>query len=102
MNPQALFGISILMSFVSYVVIAILFVSPWLRTLNRNDALTRLVAPHMFRFIGLSFLVPGVVSSQLPAAFAIPAAYGDFVAAILAVIATIGLSKRSSWAVAAA
>src|SRR5262245_50387733 len=102
MDPQAILGISTLMSFVSSIVIAMLFVSPWLRTMNRNDALTRLVAPHMFRFIGLSFLVPGVVYSRLPAAFAVPAAYGDFVAAVLAVIATIGLSRRSSWAVAVA
>jgi hypothetical protein len=69
MDTQALFGISVLMSFVSSVVAGILFVWPWLRTMNRNDALIRLVAPHMFlRFIGL--LVPGVVSPQLPAAFA--------------------------------
>jgi hypothetical protein len=36
---------------------------------------------HGFRFIGLSFLIPGVVSSDLPAAFAFDAAYGDIVAA---------------------
>jgi hypothetical protein len=54
------------------------------------------------RFIGLSFPVPGVVSPALPAAFAAPAAYGDFVAGILAVIATIALAKRVSWAVAVA
>jgi hypothetical protein len=52
-----------------------------------------------FRFIGLSFLVPGVVSPQLPAAFAVPAAYGDFVAGLLAIVATIALSKRATWAV---
>jgi len=61
-----------------------------------------LIAPHLFfRFIGLSFLVPGVVSASLPAAFAIPAAYGDLGAGIFAIIATIGLSKRTSWAIAA-
>lgn len=50
------------------------------------------------RFIGLSLLVPGVVSSSLPAGFAVPAAYGDFVAGVLAIIATIALSKHASWA----
>src|SRR5262245_38260122 len=101
MDTRALFGISVLMSFVSSVVAGILFVWPWLRTMNRNDALIRLVAPHMFlRFIGLSFLVPGVVSSRLPAAFAVPAAWGDFVAGVLAITATIGLSRRGPWALA--
>jgi hypothetical protein len=51
------------------------------------------------RFIGLSFLVPGVVSPHLPVAFAVPAAYGDFVAGLLAIIATTALSKRASWAI---
>ena len=101
MDPRAIFGINVLMSFVSSVVIAKLSVWPWLRTIGRNDALIRLVAPHMFlRFIGLSFIVPGVVSPLLPPAFAIPAAWGDFVAGILAIIATVGLSKRAAWAVA--
>jgi hypothetical protein len=101
MDPRALFGISILGSFVSSVVIAKLHLWPWLRSMNRDDSLTRLVAPHMFlRFIGLSFLVPGVVSPHLPVAFAVPAAYGDFVAGLLAIIATTALSKRASWAIA--
>jgi hypothetical protein len=102
MNPLALFGISALMSLVSSFVVANLFVWPRLRIMDQAQALLPLVAPHMFlRFIGLSFLVPGVVSPSLPAAFAVPAAYGDFVAGILAIIATAALSKRVSWAIAA-
>lgn len=54
------------------------------------------------RFIGLSFIIPGVVSSRLPSAFAVPAAWGDFVAGILAIVATVALSKRASWAMGAA
>jgi len=55
--------------------------------------------PHAFRFIGLSFLVPGVVSSSLPPAFAMPAAYGDLVAAILALISVLALSIRTFWTI---
>jgi len=89
------------MNFVSSIVIAMLYVWPWLRTMNRDDALIRLIAPHLFlRFIGLSFIVPGVVSSRLPSAFAAPAAYGDFVAGLLAIISTIALSTRARWAIA--
>ena len=54
----------------------------------------------MFRFVGLSFLVPGVVSPVLSPAFAAPAAYGDLIAALLAIIATIALSARAAWATA--
>jgi len=60
-----------------------------------------LIAPHLFlRFIGLSFLIPGVAAPSLPAAFALPAAWGDFVAGVLAIIATLALTARASWAIA--
>lgn len=96
MDIQALFGLSVLMSFVAFGLVTKLYIWPRLRTLERDDALVPLVVPHTFRFIGLSFLVPGVVSPSLPSAYAAPAAYGDLVAAILAVAATVALSRRAS------
>ena len=58
MNPRAVFGLSILMSLVSSIVVAALFAWPWFRSINIEQALIWLVAPHMFlRFIGLSFIV---------------------------------------------
>jgi hypothetical protein len=102
MDVLLIFALSALMSLVSSAVIAWLYVWPWLLARSRNQALVSLVAPHMFlRFIGLSLLVPGVVSPALPAAFAVPAAYGDFAAGILAIIATIALAKHASWVVPA-
>jgi hypothetical protein len=95
MDIQALFGLSVLMSFVAFGLVTKLYLWPRLRVLGREDALVALVLPHTFRFIGLSFLVPGVVSPALPAAIAVPAAYGDLVAAVLAVAATLALSWRT-------
>jgi len=86
------------MSFVAFGLVTQLYIWPRLRILERDDALLPLVVSHTFRFIGLSFLVPGVVSPSLPSAIAAPAAYGDLVAAILAVAATIALSRRASLA----
>jgi hypothetical protein len=101
MNILAIFGISVLMSMVSYGIAAQLYVWPRLRSMERNRALAPLLAPHFLRFVGLSFLVPGVVSPSLPAAFAIPAGYGDLVAGILAIVATLTLVTGASWAIAA-
>ena len=50
---------------------------------------------HSFRFIGLAFLVPGVVSPDLPAAFAKSAAYGDVIAATLALLSLLLLKRRA-------
>lgn len=102
MNSRIVFGLSALASLMGSVVFAKYHVWPYLRSKDPRSAARLLVAPHLFfRFIGLSFLVPGVVSPSLPAAFAIPAAYGDLGAGILAIIATIALSKRAHWAIAA-
>ena len=49
---------------------------------------------------GLAFLVPGVVSPDLPPAFAHSAAYGDIIAAILALLAMISLPSASGFVVA--
>ena len=64
-----------------------LYLWPALRGRPRAEALRPLLLLHGFRFVGLAFLIPGVVSPDLPAAFAQPAAYGDLVAALLALLA---------------
>jgi hypothetical protein len=102
MNPRAAFALSILTSLLSSIVVALLFVWPWLLTSNGEQVLIWLVAPHMFlRFIGISFLVPGVVSESLPKAWAVPAGYGDLVAGIFAIIATVALAYGATWSIAA-
>jgi hypothetical protein len=98
MNSGALFGLSVLMNFIASGIVAKLYIWPRLRAVSREEALLPLVMPHMFRFIGLSFLVPGVVSGSLSPDFARPAAYGDLGAAVLAIIAVFAVSARVSWA----
>jgi hypothetical protein len=98
MTSGALFGLSVLMNFVAFGIVTKLYIWPRLHVMSREEALLPLVVPHMFRFVGLSFLVPGVVSASLSTDFARPAAYGDLGAAILAVIAVLALSARASWA----
>jgi hypothetical protein len=100
MDSKAIIGISALLNFVAFGKVTQLYIWPRLQAMRREDALNALVAPHTFRFVGLSFLMPGVVGPAMPSAFAIPAAYGDLAASVLAVIATMALSARASWAIA--
>jgi hypothetical protein len=55
---------------------------------------------HSFRFIGLAFLAPGVVSPDLPTAFAHPAGYGDMISAILALLSLLLLPSAAGVAAA--
>lgn len=91
MNKRATFMVSVLMSFVAFGLVTALYVHPALSAMNTVDALTVLAVIHTYRFVGLSFLVPGVVGDGLSPAFARPAAYGDLIAAILAVFAVLML-----------
>jgi hypothetical protein len=101
MNTKAIIGLSVLLGLIAFGRVVQLYIWPRLQVMEREDALNALIAPHMFRYAGLSFLMPGVVSPELSPAFALPAAYGDLTAALLAIVATFALSARASWAMAA-
>ncbi len=98
MDTLALFGVSVAFSFVAWGVVTARYLWPKLRILPQRDALRSLLTLHAFRFVGLAFLVPGVVGPDLPAAFARPAAYGDLGATILALLALAVLA--TSWGLA--
>src|SRR5712675_1664611 len=100
MLPQLCFFGSIAFGFIAWGIVAKRYIWPKLRPLGRAEALRPLLILHSFRCMGLAFLVPGVVSPDLPAAFAHSAAYGDIIAAILALLALL-LLPRGAGVVAA-
>ena len=100
MQSQFAFYVSIAFSVVAWGVVTARYIWPELRLRSRAEALRPLLILHSFRFIGLAFLVPGVVSPDLPSAFAQSAAYGDIIAAILALLALTSLSSASGSVIA--
>src|SRR5579859_7731473 len=100
MPPQLWFFTSIAFSIIAWGMVAARYIWPQLRHQQRAEALRPLLILHSFRFLGLAFLVPGVVSPDLPPTFAHAAAYGDIVAAILALLALISLPSASGVVIA--
>jgi len=100
MQTQFAFFASIAFSLVAWGMVAVRYIWPELRIRQRAEALRPMLILHSFRFIGLAFLVPGVVSPDLPSAFAHSAAYGDIIAAILALLALILLPSASGLVIA--
>jgi hypothetical protein len=100
MQSQLAFFVSVAFSFIAWGIVAARYIWPELRLRQRAEALRPLLILHSFRFIGLAFLVPGVVSPDLPSAFAHPAAYGDFIAAVLALLALISLPSAAGVVIA--
>ena len=95
MSPQAIFGLQFVFSLLVFALLAKWLLAPWLARQTRREALFWLTLPHAFRYIGLVFLVPGVVAQPLPSDFANPAAYGDLLTSILALLALVAL--RTGW-----
>lgn len=100
MSPQLCFFASIAFSLIAWGIVTARYIWPALRLRQPAEALRPLLALHSFRFLGLAFLVPGVVSSNLPSAFARSAAYGDIIAATLAVLSLLSLPRRTGIVVA--
>jgi hypothetical protein len=89
MNPQSIFILQIVLSVITFAVIAKSVVALWLAKQSTTDALFWLTIPHAFRHMGLVFLVPGVRAQELPDYFALPAAYGELATGVLALVALI-------------
>ncbi len=95
MNPQAIFGLQFVLSLLAIALLAKWVLAPWLANQSQREALFWLAVPHAFRHIGMVFLVPGIVAQPLPDSFALPAAYGDLLTGVLALLALVLL--RSGW-----
>jgi hypothetical protein len=100
MQSQLSFFVSIAFSFIAWGIVTRRYIWPELRLRQRAEALRPVLILHSFRFIGLAFLVPGVVSPDLPSAFARSAAYGDIIAATLALLSLASLPRRAGVVIA--
>jgi hypothetical protein len=99
MDPFQIFGLQIAMSFLFWGLLARWYAAPKLAALPWPDALMPLLFLHAFRYVGMVFLVPAVVKSPLPAAFADPVAYGDLATSVLAFACLFAVRARSGAAV---
>jgi hypothetical protein len=99
--PQQMiwFFVSIAFSLVAWGIVTARYIWPELRLRQRVEALQPLLILHSFRFIGLAVLVPGVVSPDLPPAFAHSAAYAEIIAATLALVSLLWLRSAAGIAV---
>jgi len=95
MQSQLPFFVSIAFSLIAWGIVTARYIWPDLRLRQRTEALRPLLILHSFRFVGLAFLVPGVVSPDLPSVFAHSAAYGDIIAAILALVSLLLLPSAA-------
>jgi len=90
------FAASVAFGLLAWGAVCFNYVWPRIRELPLHAAVRPILHLHLFRYIGLAFIVPGVVSPNLQAAFAAPTAYGDLVSMALAWVALMTGSSRYS------
>ncbi|SRR5579862_1870293 len=95
MSSPILFGISVAFGLAAWGAVAWTYIWPALRERPYPEKLKPILLLNAFRFLGLAFVVRGVVSPELPATFAQPVAYGDLLTAMLALLALATLGTRS-------
>jgi len=93
LDNRTLLVVQVLLSLVAWSTVALVFVRPRLAGLDRRTQLRWLIAPHMFRHIGMSLLAVGVPGPDLDPGFARWVAGGDLATMVLATAAVIALGR---------
>jgi hypothetical protein len=87
--------VNLLFSTLVFWVAAMLYLLPKLAELEPRTVLLPILLLHAFRHLGLMFLSPGAVYLGIPPQFAYPAAFGDLLTAVLALIAIPAVAARA-------
>ena len=96
-----LFFISLLTGFAAFTVIYIM-ARPYLEKGGRNRHLTALISVHLFRYLGLVGLLPGILdlsSLNVDRTFAYQMAFGDLLTALLAIASIVAIRRQISLAI---
>jgi hypothetical protein len=98
-DNQLHYFISYAFAFVVFALISRWYLWPAIKDRPPKIALSPLLLYACLRVNGLMFLMPGLVSRELPRAFAVPTAFGDLTAAVLALLAIWPLRTENALAV---
>jgi hypothetical protein len=94
MSPQIIFSLHLVLGYVATLLCLSVYVFPRFKGMSRFEAQRAIATLHSFRFLGLIFILPGVVGPNLPASFAVFAAYADFATGVLAILALLTAKIR--------
>ncbi len=87
--------VNLLFSTLVFAIAAKLYLLPKLSELEPRSVVLPILLLHAFRHLGLMFLAPGAVFPGIPQQFTYPAAFGDLLAAALALIAIPAVVRQS-------
>ena len=92
-SPTIIFLTHLVLGYVAWLLCFAAYIWPRLKSMDYIEAQRAIAALHSFRFLGLAFILPGVVGALHPG-FATFAAYGDFATGLLAILALLTIRIR--------
>ena len=87
--------VNLVFSSVVFFIAARIYLLPRLSELKPETVLIPILLLHSLRHLGLMFLAPGAVYPGMPSQFATPAAFGDLLAALLALASIAAIVMKS-------
>jgi hypothetical protein len=94
-NSMNILTVNLLFSTLVFWIAARIYVLPKLPELGPQVVLLPILLLHSFRHLGLMFLAPGVTYPGMPPQFAYPAAFGDLLAALLALAGILLVARNA-------
>ena len=95
MDKLNILTVNLLFSTLVFWVAARIYVFPRLAALEPKVVVLPILLLHSTRHLGLMFLAPGATYAGIPAQFAYPAAFGDLLAALLALATIAALTSNA-------
>lgn len=97
-NSVSIFWMQLLISLFICILVMVWYIWPLLTKLPLNSALIALLFVQVFRYLGMTLLVPDMFDQRLPSEYLNASAYGDLLAAALALTSIFAL--RNKWRLA--
>jgi hypothetical protein len=94
MSQAHIFQLQLVLGYVAWLLLFSVYILPRLKAMPRIEAHRAIATIHSFRWIGLIFILPGVVGPNVPVTFATYGAYGDLATGLLAILALLTIRIR--------
>lgn len=89
-----------LIDYMALGLISAIYVYPRLMRAPLLDALTAMAFVHVFRFLGASYLNPGLSGLNPASSWALCTGFGDLTVSVLAVAAIVSMRIKAPWCIA--
>ena len=91
---RLLLPVNLILGTVVFSLVYRIYLHPRISSLDPQQVLTPILLLNSLRYLGLLFLAPGVTVPGMPQEFAVPAAVGDLITAMLALVALYSLRRN--------